>query len=421
MRSARFGILTAFLMSAPALTAAEPKNELPVTGTVHAELASFDKLMTTFLPKHSIPGGSLAVGKDGHVVYERGFGYADRDANEAVQPDALFRIASISKPITAVAILQLIERGKLKADDKVFDILGLKAPTGDNVKFDERWKKVALLQLMHHTGGWDRGKSFDPMFRSTIIVEELGVKPPAGPDAVIRYMLRQPLDFDPGERFAYSNFGYCLLGRVIEKVTGHRYEEYVKKEVLAPLGIQRMRIGRTLLKDRAPGEVRYYTAKDATGTAILGPDLGKPVPQPYGAWNLEAMDSHGAWIASAADLVRFGSAFQVPAKCKVLSAQSIALMFAPPVGKVGHRPDGKPKAKYYACGWQVVQVGDGQRNVFHTGSLPGTSTILVCRHDGLTWAALFNTRDGVPGGVPSGAIDPLLHKAADEVKSWPGK
>jgi N-acyl-D-amino-acid deacylase len=388
---------------------------LPVTGTAHPELSGIDRVMTAFLAKHHLPGAALAVAKDGHLVYERGFGYADRDAKEPVEPDSLFRIASISKPITAVSVLQLVERGKLKLDDRVFDILGL-ADHVERGRFDERWKKVTILHLLQHTGGWDRNKAFDPMFRSPTIVAELKTKPPAGAGDIIRYMVRQPLQFDPGERMAYSNFGYCLLGRVIEKVSRRRYEDYVCKEVLAPLGIHRMRIGRTLLKDRPPGEVHYYAADNSKGLAVLGPDLGKLVPRPYGCWNLEAMDSHGAWIASAGDLVRFAAAFNDPAQCKILNAKSITLMFAPPDGKAGHRPDGKPKEAFYACGWSITMSPNGTFNTWHTGSLPGTSTILVRRADNLTWAVLFNSRGD--GGKD---ISELVYKAADKLKTWPGK
>jgi N-acyl-D-amino-acid deacylase len=392
-------------------------DDLPVTGKADRNLASFDRLMTDFIQKYHLPGGSLAVAKNGRIVYARGFGYADLDKKEPVQPDALFRIASISKPFTAVAVLQLVERGKLNLDDKVFDVLGLKAPKGRKAKFDKRWKDVTILELLQHRGGWDRDQSFDPMFRSPTICKELDVEPPADQDAIIRYMLRQPLDFDPGERYAYSNFGYCLLGRVVEKASGSGYEDYVKKEILDPLDIETMRQGKTLLKDRAPGEVRYYA--DGEGNAVLGPRLGKSVPLPYGAWNLEAMDSHGAWIASATDLVRFGAAFNDPKNCKILSAKSIATMFARPPGAAGENENGKPAAAYYGCGWEVQRVGDGKADTWHSGSLDGTSTMLVRRWDGLTWAVLFNSRQA-EGGQPAGLINPLVRDAADAVKHWPG-
>jgi N-acyl-D-amino-acid deacylase len=197
------------LCAAVVWCAAEPP-EAPATGATDANLAGFDKLMTSFIRKHELPGGALAVAKDGRVIYSRGFGYADRDKKEPVQPDALFRIASVSKPLTAAAVLQLVEHKKLKLDDTVFDVLHLDEPSG--VKFDERWHKVTILQLLQHTGGWDRDKSFDPMFHSPAIVKELQIETPADAHAVIRYMLRQPLDCEPGKEYHYSNFGYCLLG-----------------------------------------------------------------------------------------------------------------------------------------------------------------------------------------------------------------
>jgi N-acyl-D-amino-acid deacylase len=403
----------------PLFAAADPPDtdDPPVTGPADRRLAPFDRLMTDFLRQQRLPGGALAVARNGRLVYSRGFGYADRDKKEPVQPDALFRIASVSKPITAVAVLQLARRGKLQLDGPVFDVLELKPPEGKGVKFDERWKRVTIRHLLQHRGGWDSGQSFDPMFRSPAIVKELKVDPPATPEAIIRYMLRRPLDFDPGSKYVYSNFGYCLLGRVVEKVSGQGYEEYVRKEVLAPLGIRRMRLGKTLLEDRAEGEVRYYD--EGQGRFVMGPDLGKPCPQPYGAWRLESLDAHGGWLASAEDLVRFAAAFNDPEKCKVLDAAGVATLFERPEGAAGLDEKGRPAEEWYGCGWSVIDVGDGKVNTWHTGSLPGTSALLVRRSDGLTWAVLFNSRQGLKGAEPVGAIDPLVHDAADAVQAWP--
>src|SRR5262249_38619256 len=153
----------------------------------------------------------------------------------------LFRIASVSKPITAVAILQLAERGKLKLDDKVQGHLKYEPHFEDGGKFDERWRQVTIAHCLAHTGGWDRDKSYDPMFQANRMARSRKVELPILPEDIIRYQLGQPLDFDPGERYAYSNFGYSLLGRIIEKVTGQPYEEYVQDEVLKPLSITRAR------------------------------------------------------------------------------------------------------------------------------------------------------------------------------------
>jgi N-acyl-D-amino-acid deacylase len=306
-----------------------------------------------------------------------------------------------------------VERGKLELDARVSEVLELAPPA------DPRWRRVTIRHLLQHTGGWDRAASFDPMFRSTEIARSLGVPPPATPPHIIRYMLVKPLDFDPGSRHAYSNFGYCLLGRVIERISGGPYEAHVQQEVLAPLGIRRMRLGRTLPGQRAAGEVVYHDERERTGPAAVG-DIGKPVPLPYGAWCLEAMDAHGGWLASAVDLARFASAFDVPAACRILNAETIATMLARPDGPAGHEDDGRPRAAYYACGWRVRPVGaQGRANVWHTGSLVGTSTLLVRRHDGADWAVLFNMRTARDGQRLSDKIDPLVHRAADRVRRWP--
>src|SRR5712691_4581695 len=148
----------ALLATHTPLQAQQPKpNELATSGIDYPELASFDELMTTFAKEQQVPGAVLAVTKDSRLVYARGFGLADRQRLQAVQPTALFRIASLSKPITAVAVLQLVERTKLTLDAKVWDVLTLPEPS------DARWKQVTILHLLQHTGGWDRDKSFDPM------------------------------------------------------------------------------------------------------------------------------------------------------------------------------------------------------------------------------------------------------------------
>jgi CubicO group peptidase (beta-lactamase class C family) len=387
---------------------------LAAAGTAWADdapLAPFDELMTSFVRDEQVPGAALAVTTDARLVYARGFGLADRERGQAVPPTALFRIASVTKPVTAVAILKLIERGTLALDARVSDVLELPPAS------DARWKRVTIGQLLRHTGGWDRDEDGDPMFQSMRVARAQHVPPPAEPAQIIRYMLGQRLDFDPGQRFAYSNFGYCLLGRVIERASGVSYEHYVQREVLAPLGIRRMRLGKTLPAQRAPGEVTYYD--DRTGPAVMGA-VGTRVPLPYGAWSLEAMDSHGGWLASAADLVRFASAFDAPAACKILEPQTIATMFARPDDAAGHDAAGKPRVPYYACGWWVRPLAQrGRVNIWHTGSLPGTSTMLVRRFDGRNWAVLFNMRTARDGRRFSDKIDPLLHAAAGRVRRWP--
>jgi N-acyl-D-amino-acid deacylase len=375
---------------------------------------AFDREMENYMKPREIPGGALAVVKDRRLVYVRGYGWADREKQEAARPDSLFRIASISKPFTAAAIVRLVAEGRISMDTPAFHVLEMQAAPGG----DARLSKITVRHLLHHTGGWDRDKSGDPMFMSKKIANAMNAPEPARQDAIIRYMLRQSLDFEPGQRFAYSNFGYCVLGRIIEKVTGREYAAYLRDNILAPIGIERMRLGVSLEAGRAPGEVKYYMRPAETAASVFSGETGR-VSVPYGGFCLEAMDSHGGWLASAVDLARFAAAMDDPDKESWLPHTARKLLYEPPAPPVGRKADGSLEAAYYGCGWDVRPIGKaGKANYWHNGSLPGTFTLLVRRWDGLSWAALFNQRstDGKP---PDGAIDGALHRAADSVAEWP--
>ena len=380
-----------------------------------SSLADLDRVIQDFMTKHEVPGASIAVTENSKIVYSMGFGFADAETQLPVQPTSLFRIASLSKPITAVAILQLVEQGKLKLDDRVFAILDF----GNEIDaigadFDVRLRDVTIEHLLQHRGGWDRDKSFDPMFQSVRFAKQQGVPAPAGQREIILSMLSQKLDFDPGERYAYSNYGYCLLGRIIEKVVDETYEKYVQAKVLQPLGIRSMQIGSTRLNGRVPGEVHYYASGNTK--SVFQSDLGEGVPPPYGAWNLEAMDSHGGWIATAGDLLKFAASFDDLDHCPILSRESIERMHARPMGFAGYDESNEPKETYYSLGWSNRVTADGSLNHWHTGSLPGTSAILIRRRDGHNMVALLNTRDSKHSEHLGKAIDKLLHKVANEVE-----
>lgn len=390
------------------------------SGEDDERFASYDRLMHEFMKEHRVPGASIAVTDQGRTVFARGYGYSDIAAKEVVQPTSLFRVASISKPITAVAILQLVEKGKLKLDDKVFELLDHEDDIkGAGEKLELRLRDITIRHLLEHRGGWDRGQSFDAMFQSVRFAKQVGVPAPANQTAVIKAMLTQKLDFDPGERYAYSNFGYCLLGRVIEKISDQTYETYVKKYVFDPIGVTSMKIGATRLEGRSDNEVRYY--QPGVGKSVFEADLDQDVPHPYGAWNLEAMDSHGAWIASATDLAKFAAAFDDPDNCPILSRKSIELMFRRPPGLAGYEEDGAKKDVYYSLGWTNRVLSGGRINHWHTGSLPGTAAILIRRHDGRNFVALLNCRVSPSANHLGRAIDGLLHKAANDVTDWPAR
>lgn len=384
-------------------------------------MRSFDEAMLTFMQRHNVPGGALAVVKQGRLIYARGYGYADLEAKTKVQPASLFRIASVSKSITGVAMMTLLQdpRYKLTLETKAFPLLGLVPHLEPGVRrawADPRIEKITLSHLLHHAAGFDRDKSGDPMFKPIEIARALGTQAPADPHAIIRYMLGRPLDFDPGTRFSYSNFGYCVLGRIIEKVTGLSYGAYVQQHLLTPMGVRHMALGRSLRAYRRAGEVCYYQPGETT-TSVFPESNGAEVSWCYGGFNIEAMDAHGGWLASPIDLVRFATALDMPQGQPLLTPKSAQEMYARPAPPLGLATDGTPEAAYYACGWQVRPIGQeeqGKRNIWHNGSLPGTNTWLIRRWDGLTWAMLFNQR--TPG---DSEIDGAMHKAAAAVQNWP--
>lgn len=400
---------------------------ISVTGREQTALSSLDDWMKSFMAEHEIPGGSLAVVKDGKLVYARGFGWADREAKTPVQPESLFRIASVSKPITAVAILKLVEEKRLKLDDKVLDYLPFEPHFEGDGKFDERWRQVTIAHCLAHSGGWDRDKSYDPMFQAIRMTKSLKIELPITPPQIIRYQLGQPLDFDPGERYAYSNFGYSILGRIIEKVTVQPYEEYVRAEILRPLGIERARMGGSLESDRFEGEVKYYVVKDGKGTATTGPGAGEAkVPIAYGVWRQETLDSHGGWIASALELAKFAAAFDVVAdgttRGKLLTPASVKQMFSPHTDI--YSTDDKAKVvAHYGYGWMLREetdaTGNKQMVARHGGALPCTAASLMHFPEGLNVAVLFNLGQSADGKFFGRRVEEPLTRRIREVKNWP--
>ncbi len=395
--------------------------KLPITGLCLEGMDCVDLVICDLMRKWNIPGGAVGIVKDGRLVHARGFGYSDVERKEPVASDALFRIASISKPLTSVTILRLVEEGKLSLDDPVLKCLGdmkpliadssTAGPTEDGPK-DPRFAKITIRHCLQHTGGFDRGASFDPMFQPRPLAKMTAG--PADAETVIRFMLGRALDFSPGEKYAYSNFGYCMLGRVIERVSGKSYEEAVRKMVLEPAGVRRTRVGKTRLRDRAAGEVRYYDHAEGKLCRSLFADEKGKVAKPYGSFYLEPMDSHGAWISSTVDLLRFTSAVDGARKPALLQAETFKQMLEDRSGK---------KTRFYGLGWSVTLAGKGKPgsekvNWHHNGSLPGTATILVRAGNGLAWAALFNSRPKNSGKFFKD-LDSTMWKAVGAVETWP--
>lgn len=350
-----------------------PDDEIPPS-----ERQRMADVAVSFMRKFDVPGLSVAIARNGRLVYENPFGESNRQSHEPLTGSNLFRIASVTKPITSTAIFTLIERDKLRQQDKVFGpgaILGTKF---GKVPYRKWVEEITIDHLLTHTcGGWDNS-SDDPMFESLgmdharLITWTLDTKP-----------LRNP----PGTHYAYSNFGYCVLGRVIEQITGRAYRDFVQEEVLGRCGVRDMRISGNTLKERFPEEVIYY---------------GQNGENPYDM-NVTRMDSHGGWLATPRDLVLFlNHVHGFKSTPNILKPETIKAMTTP-----------SPVNSGYARGWAV----NSAPNWWHDGGLPGTSTIMVRTASGFCWAALTNTR--TTGQPDMGlALDNMVWDMVHQVGDW---
>ncbi|MEW9528842.1 serine hydrolase domain-containing protein [Microbispora sp. NPDC049125] len=396
----------AALPALPARPAIAADSPLTWTVTGSSSSSPFDGYLRGYMQDRKIPYGSLAVVRQGKLVFAQGYNYTSGPV--LAQPTSLFRLASLSKPVTATAIMKLVQDGRLSLSAKVAPMLGLSTAA------DSRLGKVTVLNLLQHRGGWKVWTPEtpyalpDPMFSDFDIANTLGVALPVTQANIMNYTSRRTLDFYPGSEFAYSNYGYLLLGKVIEKVTGLPYATYVQQSVLSPVKITRMVQGRTAQSLQQPSEVPYYSQYSGT-TVLYNTDASTPpVPAPYGVFNLENMAAHGAWLSTAVDMARFTTIFDSPG---LLTQASLDAMFAPPPNTAWDSP-------YYGMGWMVRAVNGG-RSTWHNGSIAGTTTLMVRRYDDLSWVVLFDQRDDSSGLEYDATLDDLMHTAANSVTSWP--
>lgn len=355
------------------LTALSLNNEIEPS-----ERKAMASVAEDFRRKFAAPGLSVAIAENGRLAYEHAFGVTGRDSREELTPSNLFRIASVTKPITSAAIFSLIEKGRLRSDDRVFGKGGILGANYGRQPYGQGVEQITIDHLLTHTsGGWDNG-SDDPMFSNVGMNHA---------ELISWTLNNQPLKNLPGRVYAYSNFGYCLLGRVIEKITGQSYCDYVQKTILSRCGISDMRIAGNTLEERASREVTYYGQ---------GPG---PYQNPYEI-NVTRMDSHGGWIATAADLVHFAIHVDgFDAGRNILKAETIRKMTTPSDANPG-----------YARGWSVNAKG----HWWHGGSLPGTTTVMVRTSTRFCWAALTNTRrEGTDN-----ALDDMVWEMVSKVGAW---
>jgi CubicO group peptidase (beta-lactamase class C family) len=350
-------------------------NVLPVRGPVVPGGELLDDLLVGTLHSLGMVGGvSAAVSKDGKLVYARGVGYADAPSQAPFAPDALGRIASISKTVTMSAVMHLIDGGLLGLDDRLLDRLPAYAAVN---LLDPRMVDITLRQVLSHTSGLPPNDDADPMFQNVAIAVSLGIPSPPTCEETFRWSLgNRRLWFAPGAGHAYSNLGFCALSLVVEQATGQAYQVYVRDTVLAPMGIHDMRFGASHRADRAPGEVTY--ASPWSGASVF-PGDPPSVPVQYGGFSVPTSAGCGAWIGSTVDLTRFLNGLEGRGQAAFLSVSSLAAATTE-----------QWAGSAYGLGVEFYDAA-GTRWWGHIGGLGGARSLAFRSDSGWDFSVLFNS------------------------------
>ena len=349
----------------------------PMTGPSVPELASLDMTIVNFMKLREITSANFCVSVNGTIVHERGYGWRDFNLEIPMPPNGIYRLASVSKPITAAAVRKLAADGMLSLSDKVFE---LGQPGGGWLDIspigtpDARTSDITVQHLLDHKGGWDTSITGDYVFMQTTVADAAGSNLPPPATDYVRYVLGKTLNHNPGTTYAYSNFGFLCLGLIIEEVTGQDATEWVRTNIMIPSSVapEDFILGKGLEEDRNPREPYYF---DLSRTNNLHR------PAEFSSWangvHNDALESYGGWACSARGLMRFAD-------------------------------------DYYLNG---VPRSTGGVFTF-TGSLPGTRTFVRQRSDRIDWALLFNQRaiNGQPDYIE---VVGLIDAAVDGTSTWP--
>ncbi|TMS35418.1 hypothetical protein L596_002828 [Steinernema carpocapsae] len=269
-----------------------------------------------FMKDLNIPGLSVAISKKEQLKFAAGFGYADIRKKEVVTPHHQFRVGSVSKPITAAAIMLLVDERRISLDQKVFgkgSIFGMEF--AKKHLYGKYVTDVTVRNVLEHTsGGWNNLESDAAWMEPEMTTHEL-----------IEHVLKSvPLTKKPGSTWIYSNFGYQLLGYIIERVSGDSYEEFVKRRIWSKVGVSDIQVARPSISQRSEREVLYYMSGNKLGF------------DPYTMLRPERIGPWGGWIASPIELLQFMAHFDgFPRKTDLITEISTAEWATPSVASNG--------------------------------------------------------------------------------------
>jgi CubicO group peptidase (beta-lactamase class C family) len=305
------------------------------------------------LVKQNRFSGSILIARDGHVLMRKGYGMANYETDVPNTPQTKFRLGSITKQFTAVAIMMLQERGKLSVQDSICKYVP-ECPAA--------WQPVRIHHLLTHTSGiWNLTNS--PDYRKTMSL-------PSTPTETIARFKDKPLDFTPGERFNYSNSGYILLGYLVEKVSGQTYEAFLRENIFEPLKM--MNTGydnpNTVLKNRASG----YSMRTGNLTNALYLDMTIPF-------------AAGALYSTVEDLYLWDQSLYTE---KLVKQKTLDAVFT-------------PFKSNYGYGF-AIEKRFGLRNITHGGAINGFTSFISRFPDERATIIVLNNIDNVaPGQIAS--------------------
>ena len=347
--------LASFLVAFVTCSASAQTSE-PIAGQAVPGLEVFDEAMQSLLLKTKFPGAALTVYFQDRLVLNKAYGYAKKGFTGSVPMavDQRMRIASLSKWITAAAALKAVDQGKLDLDKPYVASMGFSLNPADYD--DKRVPSITARQLLQNHAGWVL--KIDPMFEHT----------PPCPARSARWLSAQTLEAEPGQIYSYSNTNFCLMTQLIEKVTQEKYVDFVKSHIAVPAGITSWAYATLSGKSDEPDYV--FGAGDA-----------------YTHINFDALSGAGAWTRSTADYARFLVALRGYKGAPLVSPAAFAQLTARPKTAASA---GTPT--YYGLGVNVRALDGGGFNLWHTGSLPGTSSFAFSFANGWTMVANFNSR-----------------------------
>ena len=366
----------------------------------YEETRRFDASINRFMRYWGIRGGSFALMRNDSLLYAKGYGFANTQDSIPCEVRNIFRVASVSKLLTAVAVMHLEETGQLSTQDFVFGEDGILNDSLFLDYRDKKIKKVTVEHLLRHTSGFSNPHG-DAAFNMELVAQFLDKPLPLSMDDMVLYATKNRLRAVPGGRFNYSNLGYIVLSKVIEKVSGIPYETYIKDSILAPIGCYDIHLANNYSDGFRENEVTYYEVKEAEPVpAYDGSDT--LVMKSLGGNDVHGLYGAGGRVASPVELLKLVSAInKCPVREDFLTPESIDFMT--PYGK-----NAKP------AGW----ASSSAKFWLRSGSMSGTSALIKAQKDGYSWVFISNSSSWNGPGLAR-QMNREITQALRKVKKWP--